>query len=1119
MKSIQTKAWLTMLALLASLSAKGADIDVFAGAAPTGTDAPHVLLVMDNGASFSASNTSFRCSITATGVVTTNDTAAANTYTALDGKNAAVEQCALYTVISSLDTSTTTVNVGIMVFNSTGQKSYDPLTNTFTTSCIDSNGGNGGCLIMPIVPINATTKPRILEYIRLWNSSGNGNYNVKGNSSLANGATMQEAWAYFSGKTGISGRDYSGIAPSASCSAKNVIYVGNNYNTQSTPKDVTTPAGSPLKALNGTFSVSNTRANPAATTAQLAAIQDTITTSCGTKSLDTSEGKGAYGLNWALYNKAQAITTFSIGITGPSCDAAYAAHMVKLGSAEVGGGKYFNTNDYATLVAAFKTAISEIQSVNSVFAAVSLPVSVNTQGSYLNQVFVGMFRPQKSFLPRWNGNLKQYKLGEINGVLKLQDADDAGAINNLTGFVTECARSYWTPKVVDDYWSLDPAGGCLAVADSKVSNYPDGNIVEKGAQAYKLRSITPSDRAVKTCSPVFASCTAMTDFTTTNTAITQALLNSTGTDRNDIINWSRGQNLGSLTELDELNKGTSVMRPSSHGDIVHSRPIPVNHGTDAAPSIVVYYGGNDGFLRAVNGNRDSPTDNTVGNITSGGNTYTAGTELWSFMPPEFYGKIKRLRDNSRAISYPTSSVSISAADAKDYGFDGPFTAFQGTVGGSAKTYVYATMRRGGRALYAFDMTTPGSPTLLWKKGCPNNFQIAGTVFQSTATVDDANCSIDLPGIGQTWSSIGQTWSSLKLLHANSSSATPMLITGGGYDPCEDYDAGTVGGKNHNCTVAATKGNKVFVLNAVTGAVVRAFPTDRAVIADATIVREISSVSTDIGKAKYAYTADMGGNVYRISFLDVNTSLISSDSTKWSITKIASLGCDTPSSCTSSVANRKFMFAPSVVTSDNVTYNIMLGSGDREKPVKEYISSKNIVNHYFMLKDKPSDATWLSSENVTCGADVICKGSLLGITTSATPSVASLAAKKGWYLGLTSTEQTVTSSVTIFGVLTFSTHQPAVTAANACTNNLGTTRVYNINYLNAESANKTTLRYEDVSGDGLPPSPVAGRVKLDNGKSVPFCIGCSKDSPLEGSPPPDTSSTARPKQRLYWYLQK
>lgn len=1090
MKSIQFKPWKIVgmaLALLSSLSAKGADIDLFAAAAPTGADAPHVLFVLDTGASFSASNNNFFCNISSTGVVRTDATY--SDATALNKTNGGVEQCALYTVISALNVSTTTVNIGVMFFNS-GMKTYDPVNDVFSTATLNSNSCNsgiGGCLGMPIVALTAITKPRILAWIKNWTASGNSDYNIKAPANRGDGATMQEAWAYYAGKTGISGRNYSGIQPAASCAAKNVIFVGNNYGTQASPKDATTDAASPLKALNGTHSIVAARASPTATTTELAPIQDTIATSCGIKSLSTDENKGAYALNWARYNKGQGVTTFAIGLVGDSCDADYAAHLSKMGSTEVGGGRYFSTSDYTTLVAAFKTAISEIQSVNSVFAAVSLPVSVNTQGSYLNQVYVGMFRPQDSFLPRWNGNLKQYKLGLTNGVLKLQDADGIGAINSQTGFITECARSYWTPNSVDTYWSLDKSGGCLTVTDSKLSNYPDGNIVEKGAQAHKLRSITPSDRKVKTCSPVFASCTTLTDFNTSNAAITQALLNSaTGAaDRNAIINWSRGQNVGSpddLTGMDELDKGTAVMRPSSHGDVVHSRPVPVNHGTDASPSIVVYYGGNDGPLRAVNGNRTS-------SITSGGTTYAAGDELWSFMPPEFYSKIKRLRDNSRAISYPTSVVSTSAADAKDYGFDGPITSFQGSVGGSTKTYVYATMRRGGRAVYAFDVTTPGTPALLWKKGCPN-------------AANDTDCSAD-------YSSIGQTWGSLKSIYATGygSGTSPMLIMGGGYDTCEDFDAGTPTGKNHNCTLAATKGNKVYVLDAATGAVVKAFSTDRAVIADATLIRDAST-----NMIKYAYTADMGGNVYRMTF---GTGAPAT----WTITKIAALGCATPAACTDSTANRKFMFAPSVATTDNVTYYVLLGSGDREKPVKEYISSKNVTNYFFMLKDKPTDASWLISQIATCGANVMCRDSLLAITTASTPSEADLATKRGWYLGLASTEQVVTSSIVINGVLTFSTHKPAITSSNACTNNLGTTQVYNVSYLDAKSQNDTDLRYQDVIGDGLPPSPVGGRVTLDDGRMVPFCIGCSPTSPLEASPPRSLASGAQSKARLYWYIQK
>lgn len=1077
MKSIVKNAFYGACMLLASLCAHGADTDLFAGAAPTGTDAPQLLFVLDTGASFSAANTAFRCNISAIGVVKTDGTGLATDFTSLDKTNGGVEQCALYSVISSLAITTTTVRIGVMMFNS-NQQAYNALTGAFSSDC---TGSTGGCLVMPIVALNSTSKPLILAWIQGWVTSGSGNYNIKAPANRGDGAVMQESWAYYFGKTGISGRDYASVTPKTNCASKNIIFIGNNYDTQASPKD--SSSASPLEALNGTYFVTGARASPAATTKQLTSITDTLPLSCraGVQTLETSNIKGAYARNWALYLRDQGVITTTIGIVGPSCDAAYDVQLNKIGSAEVGGGKFYSTTDFTSMVNALNNAIGEIQSINSVFSAVSLPVSVNTQGSYLNQVFVGMFRPAEHFFPRWNGNLKQYKIGQsASGGLRLEDADSTAAINGLTGFVTECARSYWTPNTVDTYWTTTPSGGCLTVANSTSSNYPDGNIVEKGAQAYKLRNLVPANRIVKTCSPVFASCTALTDFSTSNAVITQSLLNSGGTDRDALINWARGQNLD-----DELDKTTSVMRPSSHGDVVHSRPVAINHGTAASPSVVVYYGGNDGFLRAVNGNRGSATIPATGAITSGGTTYNAGDEIWSFMPPEFYGKVKRLRDNTIPISYPTSVV--ASAQAKDYAIDGPITAFNGSIGGTPKIYLYATMRRGGRVAYAFDVTTPGSPSLLWKLGCPN-------------AADDTGCSTG-------FTSIGQTWGSLKTMFASGYGATsPLLITGGGYDNCEDYDALVAGGKNHNCTVAATKGNKVFVLDAVTGTVVKSFATDRAVVSDVTVVRDSA------GMAKYAYVADMGGNVYRMVFG-------SAASASWSITKIASLGCDVLSSCTDSTANRKFMFAPSVVTSDNVTYYVLLGSGDREKPVKEYLASKSITNYFFMLMDKPSDNTWLTTEATTCGANLICTSSLLAITSNTTPTDATLAEKKGWYLAFAATEQVVTSAVTVFGVVTFSTHQPAITSANACTTNLGTTQVYNINYLNAASSNGTAQRYEQVSGGGLPPSPDAGQVTLDNGQVVPFVVGSNPTSPLEFSLPKGGGSTAQSKSRIYWYIQK
>lgn len=1065
--------------LLACTGANGADIDLFAGVPASGAGAPNVVFVMDTGASFNASNPIFRCSITSAGVVKTDGTGTAPT--ALDSKNGGVEQCALYTVVAALSVATTKFNVGVMFFNN-GQFPYDPLTNTWSsTAC---SGGVGGCLAMPIVPLNATTKPRILEWIRLWEQNPVGDpgkiRGIQAPASRGDGATMQETWAYYFGKTGVSGKSYASTMPAATgCASSHVIWIGNNYAQQASPKDGTNAAASPATRLNGT-SVAAQAANPVATAAQKASVVDTISASCTASSaafaqaVETAENKGAYMLNWAGYMKAQGIATTAIAVQGPSCDTTYAAMMEKMVSAELGGGKFYKTSNFSELVDAFNTALGEIQTVNSAFAAVSLPVSVNTQGSFLNQVYVGMFRPAESFNPRWHGNLKQYKLGRSGTGLQLQDADSKSAINSTTGFLTGCARSYWTPNASDAYWTGN-AGRTDCLIDTVVatnSNYPDGNIVEKGAQGYKLRAITPANRVVKTCSATFAGCTAMTDFATSNAAI--------ALDAN-LVNWARGTNTQG-----ELNLTTAAMRASVHGDVVHSRPVAVNHGaSDASPSIVVYYGGNDGMLRAVNGNRGCTTatatglcapDDTVGAITSGGTTYTAGQEMWAFMAPEFYGKIKRLYDDEPPISYPASTV--SDAREKDYGFDGPITAFKG----AANSYVYATMRRGGRAVYAFDVTTPASPALLWKKGCPN----------ATGTTD---CSTGYSGIGQTWSS-------LKTLYAAGygSGNSPMMITGGGYDGCEDTTVGA--SNNHTCVAGSIMGNKVFVLDAVTGAVVKAFDTDRSVIADSTIVRDPAT-----GKAIYAYTADLGGNVYRMTFGNGAPA-------SWTITKIASLGCNTPTACDS---NRKFMFAPSVVTLDNVTYSLLLGSGDREKPVKDYVASYAVVNFFFMLQDKPSDSAWLSSESATCSANVLCKSSLLGITAGSPP--ADLGGKKGWYLGLAPHEQVVTSALTLYGTTTFSTHTPQVPVAGSCTNQLGTTYVYNLSYLNAASRNGGDKPFERVSGDGLPPSPTGGTVVLDDGSVQPFCIGCSPDSPLEGESPHEGSGSNPPKSRLYWFNKK
>lgn len=1019
-------------------SARAEDIDLFVGGPAGANERPNVLFIVDNTANWTQAFVNERAALAAT-----------------------------FLAIPENDDGTPRFNVGVMF--------------AAETSSSDSNvsGGYVRAAMRPMTGANKILYSNMIAALDVGKDKGNG-----GASSLV----MAEAYRYFSAGApyagnnkakadyeGNTGGDWSSSATTlASLTAMQQIYAlpGNalalksatRYNWQSgagcgknyiiyisngAPQDSNqyiTEANSMLAAARG-----DTTQIPLSPTGSQTNVSD----------------------EWARFMQSSlGVTTYAIDVdpatTGQGPGWSKALFSMSEG---VGGGKYIGVNSSSNagreISDAVNKALSEIQAVNSVFASVSLPVSANPQGSFSNQVYIGMFRPQANAYPRWSGNLKQYQLGYVNGVLRLVDADVSPAINGLTGFITECARSLWTPNTPDTYWTFRPGGECVPPTGSapnlyRVSNFPDGNVVEKGAQGYVLRS--SSARTLKTCAA--GACTTLTNFNTGNTAITAAQLGVNATDRDGLIDWARGLDLDN-----EDSVATTTMRPSVHGDVLHSRPVAIDFGTASAPKVVVFYGGNDGVFRAVNGNHTDSIGSTV-----------PGGELWGFVPPEFYGQFKRLRDNTVQINLP--NVTSLGAAPKPYGIDGAITARRD----STSTSVYATMRRGGRALYAFDVPNndPGSFTLKWRKGCPTN-------FPATATVSDTGCDTD-------FSSIGQTWSAARPLKAAGydSGASPLLVLGGGYDTCEDRDP-------HTCT-SSSKGNKVYVLDANTGSVVRAFDTDRSVIADVTIVPDSTT-----GLAKYAYAADLGGNVYRVTFG-------SGAPADWTLTKIASLGCATAASCGT---NRKFMFAPDVLDNGSGEYVVLLGSGDREKPLLYYTAAASVTNYFFMLRDRPSDSTWLATQSSTCGTPVLCLDSLLAITTSANPSQADLANRKGWYLGLRAAEQVVTSAITIFGTVTFSTHTPDVPRVGVCSSRLGVARVYNISYLNAASQNGTPDRSEELPPDtGLPPSPVAGMVDL-NGHDTAFCIGCGSTSSIEAEEPPLPAGSvpSYPKGRVYWYIQR
>ena len=783
----------------------------------------------------------------------------------------------------------------------------------------------------------------------------------------------------------------------------------------------------------------------------------------------------------------QNISTYTIDVFNAKQDADQTALMMSM--ARVGGGKYFAAKNENAIVSALKEIMSEIQAVNTVFASASLPVNATNRAQNENQVFIGMFRPDPSARPRWYGNVKRYQLANFSGVVDLADFNGNRAVNLQTGFISECATSWWTSDS-GTYWQTVPSnppaeGTCTTSSFNTWSDSPDGPQVEKGAAAEVNRKgnnppatdsspTWASNRNVKTVSG-----TSLVDFTAASSGLAQSLVDFTlGKDVND-------ENANGLT--------TTETRPSLHGDVIHSRPLPVNYSTatNLTAGVTVFYGANDGTLRALNANN--------------------GKERWALVAPEFFSRLSRLNVNSPIVKFPNQATGITPTPTrKDYFWDGSVGIYQ-TLDNS-NIWIFPTMRRGGRMLYGLDVTTVDTPTLLWKLGCPNLTDDTGCSAPVSADVSKLDGTDGKSAIGQTWS-----MPAVAFIKGYSSPTEPVLVAAGGYDGCEDDNSSAP-------SCASPKGAAIYVIKASDGSVIRKFDTARSVASDVAMV----DVDND-GYVDYAYVADTGGNFYRVDFVNGASSFATLGEADWAIYRVAyTNGAGSPVTG----APRKFFFPPALLYSSNRVY-VAVGSGDREHPLQGDYPFTDVLNRFYVYLDtlatKPTDAQSVNLDDATVLNDNTSPSSCNS------EQILASSTKKGWFMdlnqfgtkdanGLTG-EQTVTSALILGGLVTFSTNRPIPPATGSCTTTLGEARGYWVNLLNGSGAIGVGAsgtcggdRSATFVGGGLPPSPVTGTVPID-GVSRTVLIGAvqrdgTASAPIGGQKVVPSIKAVR--KRVYWF---
>jgi type IV pilus assembly protein PilY1 len=639
---------------------------------------------------------------------------------------------------------------------------------------------------------------------------------------------------------------------------------------------------------------------------------------------------------------------------------------------------------------------------------------------------------------------------------------------------------------------------------------------------------------------------------------------SSTTVRDQIIAWVRGADNKENEDpaTDSLTPGPDI-RPSAHGDVLHSRPAVVNYnryGDDE--DIYAFYGSNDGIFHALKGG--------LLNHTTGPDTaINPGSERWGFIPREFFGQLKRLREQSPTISnitqkdyFADGSIGVYQKDAKGNGsVASPLNCVPGSCSGADtvsgvlgdnvhptagdKVHIYMTMRRGGAFMYALDVTNPSTPKLLWRKSASDS----------------------------GWEQLGMSWSEPRIARVRADLSNlnnpenVVLIFGAGYDdtvedinPClldssstsavvqKAVGSGTVTyTASGSCTVTSasgsattfsrTKGRAILVVDAFDGTVV--FQASAGVTTGTTsdassrtlkklnvpgMTCALPSDTTVLDKnrdgfADRVYVGDTCGQVWRLDISDASMD-------EWTATTIARLS----SSTDTDVANkRKFLFPPDLVFGTDGTGNytaVLLGSGDREHPF-----DTTVVNRFYMLKDRDSSAAGNLS-----GATNSTSVKMSGFSTSPTGSPltdadvfdASNAALvsgtdplglNGWKIILGGGEKVISSATSVAGTVFFNTNQPSSTAGGgACGSNLGIAREYLVGF--ADAAATTDLngvggvtisdRSTIHEGGGYLPSPVPVVVEIDGKRYQAVISGTSVQTP--------PGLTLEKRTRQYWYRQ-
>ncbi|MFL6621712.1 MAG: VWA domain-containing protein [Sulfurifustis sp.] len=815
-----------------------------------------------------------------------------------------------------------------------------------------------------------------------------------------------------------------------------------------------------------------------------------------------------FGTDLSSKNELQNIKTYTIGFASDG-DPQYLKDLARAGgtSGTNDNNGFKTANNASELVTAFQQIFSEVISDPTSFVSPSLSVNAFNKLFNRDEVYFSLFSPQKEVA--WPGNVKKFKLcaDPTNATCTfgdVLDANNADAID-INSKIKLNARSIWSTITDGPIVKLGGAGENVPTSSSR--------------KVYTYNSTTdvPSSAIDLSVDPHVVNNTNITKTQLGDSAMTDAR-------RDNIINWMRGLNVMN----EPAPNGTIPADRWKFGDALHSRPLTITYGgTDADPVIKIFVGTNDGGLRMI----DAET----------------GKEEWIVYIPEFLPKEGSLMDDGQGTHITQLTLGLDGTPsgyAIDTNGNGVIEPAQGD-----KVYVYIGERRGGRDIYAFDVTptttmsTKGTPSIglvkpkfLWRiKGGSANFVRLGQTWSRPLLA-----KIRVKCNGTACSDGDSTTTDSDVMN--------VLIFGGGYDP--RLDTPGAGNVVPTSPDADTMGNAIYIVNPLTGALVwwaggtgSGANLELAAMKYA-IPSDLALVDTDHdGAVDRLYVGDTRGQLFRIDLGDqIDPGSPGTGGSKGYV--FADVGCQgstraTNCSGTPSDARRKFFYPPDVaqvrdsVYSTNPEYDLVtITSGDREDPLDKLTGaisgSDPVHNRLYAFRDYNVTTGPLSTAPAALTESNLydATDNKLGTYTDTTLTNeinTYVKNSSGWYISFKESNQTPTwigekglaKTVIFGGVLFATTFVPSADDGNqsnsACAPLAeGIGRVYAINYLNGTPAydfdNDGTMERSMKVGGGIPSETV---IVIREG-GVTTLIGTSG-----GAASPDIKLNL-PRYQTYWY---